>query len=155
MSLSITLPKEYGYVLLTATATFFVSTWHGMRVAPFRKAAKMPYPNAYATTSDIDKADSEERKKAMYLFNCAQRAHANFMENYNSTLPAILIAGLKFPLTSAAVGAVWTVCRVLYARGYTRADKEQGKGRYAGMAFWLCQAVLYGMTGWMGVQMFM
>lgn len=153
MALSITVPPEYGYVLLTATATFFVSTWHGMRVPTFRKRAKVGYPAAYASNEDIAKADSEEQKKAMYLFNCAQRAHYNFIENYNSALPALLISGLQFPLTAAATGALWTLFRIMYATGYTREDKDRGQGRLVGSGFWLCQTVLYGLTGYMGARM--
>jgi len=146
MSVTVTFPKEYGYVLATATSTFIISTWHAMRVGPFRKAAQIPYPTAYASDEQMSAA-TPEKKKAMYLFNCAQRAHYNFMENYITFLPALLLAGMKYPVASSAVGGVWTIARILYAVGYTRSDKSNGSGRYAGSAFWFAQFGLYGMVG--------
>lgn len=83
----------------------------------------------------------------MYLFNCAQRAHYNFLENYVTFLPALLIAGLKFPVVSSAIGAVWMLCRTLYATGYTDANRKDGKGRLMGSGFWLAQFALYGIVG--------
>ena len=121
----------------------------------FRKPAKVGYPAAYASNEDIAKVDDPKQKKAMYLFNCAQRAHYNFIENYNTVLPALLISGLKHPVSAAAIGSAWLVCRVIYAVGYTRADKEGGKGRLAGSGHYLCALALYGMTGWMGAKMVM
>jgi len=150
MAVPFVIPKEYGYVLVTASASMFFSVWQGMRVGPFRKAAKIPYPNAYASPDQIEACADEKEKQAKYLFNCAQRAHYNFLENYVATLPAILIAGLAYPVTSAASGAIWLVFRYMYAVGYTRADKTNGKGRMAGSGFWLAQAVLFGMVGKMG-----
>jgi glutathione S-transferase len=67
----------------------------------------------------------------MQLFNCAQRAHYNFLEHYPTFLAGVLLAGLKYPVTSAALGAVWLGSRVAYAVGYT-SGKPGGKGRYAG-----------------------
>jgi len=147
---SLGLPKEYGYVLLTASGTFFLSIWHAMRVGPFRKAAGIGYPAVYATNEQLSTASTPEKKKAMYLFNCAQRAHYNFMENYITFLPAMLLAGLKYPTASAVIGGVWAVFRTMYATGYTRGDKDNGSGRLVGSGFWLCQFVVYGIVGKMG-----
>jgi glutathione S-transferase len=124
-----------------------------MRVGPFRKAAGVPYPNAYASSEAIAAA-TPDKKKAMYLFNCAQRAHYNFMENYPIALTGMLVAGLKYPVASAVTGAIWSVSRLAYATGYTNKNKEGGKGRYAGglgSLFWLCQlsfVVLVGKSGY-------
>jgi glutathione S-transferase len=118
----------------------------------FRQAAKVPYPNAYASDHSVAlaEADDPDRAKHLHLFNCAQRAHANYLEQQPSFLVALLIAGLRFPVVSAVLGAVWCVTRVLYARGYTRADKERGKGRLVGIWFWPVQLVLIGMAMWTG-----
>ncbi|KAF1990988.1 membrane-associated proteins in eicosanoid and glutathione metabolism [Aulographum hederae CBS 113979] len=153
-SVQITVPKEYGYVLLTATSTFLLSLWHAVRVSPYRKAAGIPFPAALALPSDISAA-SPEKKKAMYLFNCAQRAHYNFIENYNTALPALLIGGLKYPVAASLVGVGWVVCRTAYAVGYTRRDKEGGKGRSVGAPFWLFQVGLYWMAGSLGYSLLM
>jgi len=150
MAVPFVIPSEYGYVLATASLSMFFSTWHAMRVGPFRKAAKIPYPNAYASPEQIEACKDENRKHAMYLFNCAQRSHYNFLENYVATLPALLIAGLGYPVSAAAAGSAWLVFRFLYATGYTRADKTNGSGRMIGSGFWLAQFALFGMVGKMG-----
>jgi len=150
MSIAISVPKEYGYVLLTATGTFFLSTWHAMRVGPFRKAAGVPYPNQYASPEEIATAATPEKAQSLHLFNCAQRAHYNYLENYVAFLPAMLLAGLRFPVSAAVTGLLWAGFRTAYAVGYTRADKKNGKGRLAGSGFWLAQFVAFGMVGWMG-----
>ena len=43
-----------------------------------------------------------------------------------------MIAGLKYPVASGVMGGIWNVSRVIYAVGYTRADKENGSGRLIG-----------------------
>ncbi|KAK3063483.1 hypothetical protein LTR53_018890 [Teratosphaeriaceae sp. CCFEE 6253] len=98
-------------------------------------------------------ADSAEKKKAMYLFNCAKRAEDNFHENHASFIAAMLIAGVQYPLTATGLGLAWSVGRIMYAVGYTREDKENGKGRLAGSFFWLAQLGLFGLTGWTGIKM--
>lgn len=124
-----------------------------MRIGPFRKAAKIPYPTQYASDSLVASTIDSTLKHNMYLFNCAQRAHYNFLENYVTFLPALLIAGLKFPVASSVLGAAWIVFRTMYATGYTRADKKDGKGRLMGAGFWLAQWALYGMCGTMAWKM--
>ena len=89
MALTITLPPEYGYVLITASLSVFVNEWHSFTTVKHRKAAKMPYPNAYATAAEA----SESKEK--YLFNCAQRAHANYLEHWPSLLVGLAAGGLK------------------------------------------------------------
>jgi glutathione S-transferase len=89
-----------------------------------------------------------------YLFNCAQRAHANFTENHPSATAAMLIAGLRYPLPAAIMGAGWTLSRALYLAGYVRpAWGEAGTGRYKGVMFWLFQAGLIGLAAATGLQM--
>lgn len=141
---TITIDPNYGYVLLAATSTFILGQIHGINTGKYRKAAKMPYPLCYAPSTRTD--------KEAYLFNCAQRAHANFIENQPSMLGALLLAGLKFPVTAAVMGAGWTVCRYLYMVGYCDGT-EGGKGRYKGIAYMLFQVGLYCLAGWNGVQM--
>ncbi|KAK8228716.1 hypothetical protein BKA81DRAFT_403267 [Phyllosticta paracitricarpa] len=148
--MTIDIPKEYGYVLFTATGSLFLSTWHAFRVSPFRKAAGVPYPNQYATEEQIRSETDANKQKAMYLFNCAQRAHYNFIENHTSFLTALFVAGIKYPVASSVMGALWGVGRVLYATGYTRKDKENGKGRVLGVWASLIQIGLLGMAAKVG-----
>ena len=79
-------------------------------------------------------------------FNCAQRAHGNFLENAPQTMLFILVAGLKWPNLSAALGAAWVVFRSLYLYGYVYSKKPMGQGRFMGVAFWLVQATLWGLS---------
>ena len=58
-------------------------------VGPYRRAAKVPYPNAYASAAEC------KESKEKYLFNCAQRSHANFLEHQPQMLVGLLIGGLK------------------------------------------------------------
>lgn len=39
----------------------------------------------------------------------------------------MLIAGLRFPLTTAVLGAVWGFGRILYTRGYTSDAGPKGR----------------------------
>ncbi|WPH01379.1 Hypothetical protein R9X50_00422400 [Acrodontium crateriforme] len=146
---TLVVPKEYGYVVIATAGTFFLGLWHGFRVPAYRKPAEAHYPKPYADSYDIANA-SAEKKHHLYLFNCAQRAHANYLENLPSVIAGALLAGLMFPVSSAVLTAVWMVFRVVYAVGYTSKTQEKGKGRLAGSAFWLCQLGLYGLTVYSG-----
>lgn len=129
-----------------------VGFWHAGRVGVFRKPSGIMYPKQYAENSDMSAATPEQKKK-MYLFNCAQRAHGNFLENAPSFIPALLVAGLRYPVASSIMGVGWILSRIAYAIGYTRADRDDGKGRLVGAPFWLFQIGLYGMVGWSGFKM--
>ena len=77
------------YVLATATLSTLVASYHTLMVGPYRRAAKVPYPNAYASAAEC------KESKEKYLFNCAQRSHANFLEHQPQMLVGLLIGGLK------------------------------------------------------------
>lgn len=134
------------YVLLATVSTFFVGAWHGGRVGAFRKAAKIPYPFEYASYEQVQTA-SPASKKAMLAFNSAQRSHQNFGENHPTVIGTLLISGLRWPVATAILGAVWSVNRVVYAIGYTRSGEEGGKGRYYGSAWMLAHYALIVMSG--------
>lgn len=69
--LNIIVPSGYGYVGLAATSALWLSMFQGYyQVGAARRAAKVPYPQAYA-----EKAEAEANKEA-FKFNCVQRAHA-------------------------------------------------------------------------------
>jgi glutathione S-transferase len=127
------------YVLLTATLSTFITSFHTHLTGEYRAAAKVTFPNAYATA--VEAATSPEK----YRFNCAQKAHANFTENHTSFVTVLLIAGLKYPKISTALGATWVLARVLYVLGYTRKyDAEDGKGRHWGSWWALPHMALMG-----------
>jgi len=141
---TIEIPKEYGYVILAATSSFLLNAIHGINTGKFRKAAKVPYPNTHAnpTRTDIE----------ALRFNCAQRAHMNYTENLPSFLGALLLAGLKFPLASAALGFFWSFARYLYMVGYST-GAEGGKGRLKGIYYVIAQYGLIGLAIYNAVTM--
>jgi glutathione S-transferase len=127
------------YVLITAAGSYALSIWLGVRIGPFRRAAKVPHPITYASVETIANASSPEEKRALYLFNCAQRAHHNILENYPAVLTGMLISGLKYPTLAAALGAIWIFGRVIYATSYTSTSEKNvnGRGRFGGGGFHL------------------
>lgn len=62
------------------------------------------------------------------------------------TMLFVLVAGLKYPNASAALGTVWLLSRVAFLYGYVYSNKPQGNGRYAGSLFWLIQGSLWGLS---------
>jgi len=143
---TVTIDPAYGWVLLAATSTFFLNSYHSINTGKYRKKAKCPYPAAYAPA---DRTDEDAHR-----FNCAQRAHANYIENQPSAVAALLLAGLRFPIASALMGAGWTVSRYMYMVGYSQGG-EGGKGRYKGIYFWFFQAGLAALASYNGVALLM
>jgi glutathione S-transferase len=133
---TIPITKDYGYVLLVASASHIFLNWLGYRSTRFRKEAGVPYPLVLATPETIASTSSPAQRRAMYLFNCAQRAHHNILENYSAFLSGLLISGLTYPKISAVMGSAWLVGRWVYATGYTSADEGnvngRGRWRYGG-----------------------
>ena len=68
--------------------------------------------------------------KQWYEFNLAQRAHYNFVEWIASTIALILIAGVYFPIPSAALGLAIFLGRLLYSIGYAVGGPS---GRFIGV----------------------
>ena len=77
------------YVLSVASLSTVVAGWHSMNTVKFRKQSKVGYPNAYVT--DAEAKESKDK----YLFNCAQRAHANYLEKQPQVLVGLLIGGVR------------------------------------------------------------
>ncbi len=79
-------------------------------------------------------ADSKEaeKDKSKHLFNCAQRAHQNTLENYPTFLVLFSIASIQYPLISTAAGLVWLLGRYVYANGYCTGDPaKRNRGAFA------------------------
>ena len=117
------------YVLATAAISTTINLFHVVTTGTRRKAAGVPYPNAYAS------AEEAEKSVEKLAFNAAQRAHANFTENYTPFLISLGSSGLKFPVLATGLGASWIVARFLYAWGYARPGlqhSKDGKGRIIG-----------------------
>ncbi|EWC47398.1 hypothetical protein DRE_00366 [Drechslerella stenobrocha 248] len=140
--MDVTIPSEYGYVLLVALAGTFVNQWHSLLTSSKRKKAQVPYPICYATDGEITPGTDK------YVFNCAQRAHANYVESMPQFYVSMMISGLTHPQIAAGLGATYLVGRIVYAIGYVDPGKVSGKGRLQGSPFiYAAQIGLWGYAG--------
>ncbi|KAG5297791.1 glutathione S-transferase [Histoplasma ohiense] len=138
---AITLPDNYGYILgLTVGAIPLLNFIHIYMVGKHRQKAGIKYPNAYATPEEC------KQNPAAYRFNCAQRAHGNFLENLSLTTLSILVAGIRYPNATIALAGAWIVMRILYMYGYVYSDKPDGRGRYKGGMHTFAQLALWGLS---------
>jgi len=138
--------RNHSYALAGLFATALVGQYHTFLVGSFRKASGVPYPNAYASAEDASK------DKDKFRFNCAQRAHSNYLENLAVVLPAFLASAIHYPTVSSSLLGFWLACRIVYTRGYVgSAHNSTGKGRYKGIFFHFAQfglAITAGMSAW-------
>ncbi|KAM0755753.1 MAPEG-domain-containing protein [Meredithblackwellia eburnea MCA 4105] len=109
-------PQNFGYVVLVGAAMPFLTTWMSLKVSKARKLAQIKYPNCYASHEQAEK-DPLAKK-----FNCAQRAHANCLEELPTILFTLVVCGLEWPIFSAASGAMWILGRIMYTNGYISGD---------------------------------
>ena len=87
MSLTLTFPAHYGYVVIGNLLGTFATSMHlGGMVMTARKEYKVEYPNLYATPKYHEKADE---------FNRVQRGHQSMLESSTVAILASLIGGLK------------------------------------------------------------
>jgi glutathione S-transferase len=105
----LTISPDFGYAVAVSGLTMLVSLYGASKVMSGRKLYNVNYPALYAPEGH----QNAER------FNCAQRAHQNTLESIAMVNILMLLNALLFPQTSAALGAVWCVGRVLYIQGYS------------------------------------
>ena len=125
MSLAtLTVPANYGYVLLTTVvgSTFVVPMFFmGGAVMGARSKFGVDYPNLYATPGYHKEADA---------FNRVQRGHQNMLESLTSFTVANLIGGLKYPLACSAFAVLYSLGSYLYLVGYADATLDVKTARY-------------------------
>ncbi|GKZ63658.1 hypothetical protein AnigIFM60653_001820 [Aspergillus niger] len=139
--LTLTVPDNYGFVIAVALGAIPVLSFiHGAIVSRLRQDAGCPYPHCYATVEQCKTNPKAEQ------FNCAQRAHANFLENSSQTMLLILVAGLKYPQLATGFGSIWVLGRWLFLYGYVYSGKPQGRGRFYGSFYLLAQGALWSLT---------
>lgn len=119
MSISFTVPEGFQYVGASLLSTVFVLVGQGITVGRWRKRSGIKYPQLYA-----DKAEAAASKDAM-IFNCAQRAHQNTLENIPVVYVTTLITGLKYPHLAAGACALWSLSRIGYTRGYLSGNPDK------------------------------
>ncbi|PPQ78571.1 hypothetical protein CVT25_011782 [Psilocybe cyanescens] len=116
---TVVIPDGLDYVAASLATLPFLLWWQIDTVAKHRKRSGIKYPQMYAEV-----AQTEKSRDAL-LFNCAQRAHQNTMEQ----LPLVIFGGgisaLKYPIPVAAAILMWTVARVFYTRGYITGDPQK------------------------------
>jgi len=137
---TLNVPREYGYVVLTAFSSIVVLMYKGIKVGMARKKYNVPYPLMYSS-------DNEKEGK---IFNCVQRAHQNTLEVYAPTMMCMLLGGLKHPLLCAGSGAIWLISRLVYAHGYyTGEPSKRNRGAFG----YLGVFCMYGCTISLGLSM--
>ncbi|KAG0175640.1 Microsomal glutathione S-transferase 3 [Apophysomyces sp. BC1034] len=126
----IVIPREYGYVLGAASVTAFYVFTLGFKVGSARKAAGIPYPYAYAEKAEAEK---DPRK---HIFNCAQRAHQNTLEQLPLLTTLLLVGGIRHPEISAGAAAIWVLGRIVYVKNYVSGEvgkRVRGSFGYIGL----------------------
>jgi len=125
---------EFGYVVLTASASAILTQWQMIQVAFQRKRSGVKYPKVYEDADDS-------------VFNCYQRAHQNTLESYPAFLTLLLIGGFGYPITSSVCGMVWVIGRVVYSLGYYTGNPiNRMKGAFHNFGLWglLITCIVYG-----------
>ncbi|KAJ7093958.1 membrane-associated proteins in eicosanoid and glutathione metabolism [Mycena belliarum] len=113
MSKTIVLPEGTGYLAGAFLSSALLLVWQGMTVVGgARKRSGVEYPRAYAEKAEM------EANPAAVLFNCAQRAHQNTLENLPIIYVMTLITALQRPTLAAGALGLWVVGRVGYTLGY-------------------------------------
>ncbi|ORY50962.1 MAPEG-domain-containing protein [Rhizoclosmatium globosum] len=121
----ITLLPEFGYVIAVGTLSTIYPVILGGQVGAARKRAGVPYPHMYATQLEC----AENKNK--HIFNCFQRAHHNYLENYPQFLFLLATAGIEHPVSAAVAGSVWLVGRALFAKNYQSGDPTKRNSGFA------------------------
>ncbi|KAB5596313.1 hypothetical protein CTheo_298 [Ceratobasidium theobromae] len=133
MTVAITVPDNYGYVVLAALSTGFLTAFQTTLVSQNRKKAGIHFPQLYAEKAEVHKSFDAMK------FNCAQRAHANTLEFLPHVLFFTSFLGLRRPVLAASLGAAWTVGRIFYTLGYVTGDpkKRNTRGGFIGsIVYW-------------------
>lgn len=117
--MSTLLPSNYGYVFGVLGSSFFMNGYLQYLVIKARSKYGIKYPALYAPAGHKNEIE----------FNSTQRAHQNTLESYSFVMLNMCVNGLVYPVTSACMGGIWVVGRIVYGYGYTSGGPD---GRMAG-----------------------
>ena len=80
---AMSLPADYGYVIMTGVGAIFMVMWKGIRVGKARKEHGVQYPDMYSPDNKVNLRTLvfALRNNCTQVFNCIQRAHQNTLEN--------------------------------------------------------------------------
>uniref|UniRef100_A0A8H7XV40 Microsomal glutathione S-transferase 3 n=1 Tax=Psilocybe cubensis TaxID=181762 RepID=A0A8H7XV40_PSICU len=119
MAHTVEIPEGLGYVGASLVSVVFLLIGQSQVVATYRKKAGIAYPQLYA-----EKAEAEKSQDA-HLFNCAQRAAQQTLEQMPIVLILSAINGFKYPILTAGTITLWTVSRISFTRGYITGDPKK------------------------------
>jgi glutathione S-transferase len=63
-----------------------------------------------------------------FKFNCAQRAHYNFMEQMPPLMLFLIISGLYFPFIAGIIGCGYFLARIMFTLGYMKSPNKRRLG---------------------------
>lgn len=126
-SMAVELVEGYGWVLISLFVNIILTQWMGFKVGAARKQFKVFYPTMYAVESE---------NKDAKQFNCVQRGHQNTLEFMSTFVALLLLSGLQYPIIAALLGALYSVGRFQYFRGYST-GKAASRYQGGGGSFWL------------------
>ncbi|GKY90523.1 hypothetical protein MPSEU_000026000 [Mayamaea pseudoterrestris] len=122
MSFSVSVPGNYGYVILTTVVGQFVANFYmGGQVMEARKKFNVPYPNLYATPGFHKSADE---------FNRVQRGHQASLEQTAIVTVASLIGGLQYPIAASVLNALFSLGNIFFQIGYADTTLDVSMARY-------------------------
>ncbi|KAJ7135481.1 hypothetical protein C8R43DRAFT_1021235 [Mycena crocata] len=116
---TLVVPEGTSYVAGAVLSTVFLLLGQTYAVIKYRGLSRIAYPRVYA-----DKAEMDANPNAV-VFNCAQRAHQNTLENLPMLYSMTLITALKYPTLAASALGLWSLARVSYTLGYTTGNPKK------------------------------
>ncbi|KAJ3571403.1 hypothetical protein NP233_g3782 [Leucocoprinus birnbaumii] len=119
MSTSIQLPHEFRYVGAAIVSTVLVVMGQGFVVGRYRKRSGIQYPQMYAEQAQVEKS------RDALVFNCAQRAHQNTLENIPIIWATTAVVGTQMPVLAASACGLWSLSRISYTVGYLTGDPKK------------------------------
>ncbi|KAL7005745.1 hypothetical protein EMMF5_004660 [Cystobasidiomycetes sp. EMM_F5] len=80
--------------------------------------------------------EQEKANPAAKIFNCAQRAHGNTLENVHTLIVMTVWTGVLYPKFAAGACMVYLAGRIAYTLGYTTGDpKKRMRGTFGYLGF--------------------
>ncbi|KAJ7605116.1 hypothetical protein DFH06DRAFT_261023 [Mycena polygramma] len=109
---TIIVPSGISYVAAALTSTIFLLTAQTITVTSHRTRAGIEYPKLYADAQEM------AASPAAFVFNCAQRAHQNTVENIGMIYMMTALVATQYPVVAASALGMWVVSRAAYTIGY-------------------------------------
>eukprot|EP00347_Sterkiella_histriomuscorum_P001150 403373136 len=144
--IEVTLPKEYGYVLLMTIWIAFQCYLTGFLVAQPKRfqffnrdfmkknfeelhhnevSKNQPVPDQGYPDMGSGRYSEKLTYKQWFELNLAQRVHQNFLEQILPIVLLTLVAGIKYPTQTVISGAAYSLGRFIMALGYSK--KVEGR----------------------------